>query len=332
MTPLEFCGALFLIMIGILGLLLSVVLYSLPKRISTKISGSHVLITGGSKGIGKSIAVEFIKQGASNVTICARSRPDLEKAQSDLQSYCKEVQKVNIYELDITGGFEKILETVRQIESEVGFVDVLVNNAGFVIQGEFGSLPAESVLKQMEINYIGAAHLARAVLPSMKERGHGHINFVSSAAGQCAIWGYGAYSPSKFAVRALADVLAAECRPYNIGVSVLYPPNTETEGFQVEKREMPEQIKQISGSAGLFSSQEVANKCVTTIKNGAFNASVGFEGWLLCTLAAGASPECSPLQAIAQTLFAGIFRGIMLIYQGSFNDIIQKLHKKTNKD
>ncbi|CAD5221503.1 unnamed protein product [Bursaphelenchus okinawaensis] len=328
MTPLELCGVLFLIITAVISLLVAVVIYSLPKKIYTNIKRSHVLITGGSKGIGKAVAIECLKQQATFVTICARNRKDLEKAQYDLQRYCRDGQSVKIYEMDITAGFDKVKEVVNQIESEVAPVDILVNNAGFVIQGEFDVLASESVLKQMEINYIGATHLVRAVLPSMKERGHGHINFVSSAAGQCAIWGYGAYSPSKFAVRAFADVMAAECRPYNIGVSVLYPPNTETEGFQVEKQEMPEQIRQISGSAGLFSSEEVGRACVNAISNGDFNASVGFEGWLLCTLAAGASPESSPLQAIAQTLFAGIFRGIMLVYQGSFTDIIQKLHKK----
>lgn len=77
----------------------------------------------------------------------------------------------------------------------------------------------------------------------MKERKQGHIAFVSSAAGQCAIWGYSAYSPSKFALRGFAEALHMELLPYKIGVSILFPPNTNTEGFQEELKEMPEEVK-----------------------------------------------------------------------------------------
>jgi 3-dehydrosphinganine reductase len=76
----------------------------------------------------------------------------------------------------------------------------------------------------------------------MKSRRNGHITFVSSAAGQCAIWGYTAYSPSKFAIRGFAEALHMELLPYNIGVSILFPPNTETEGFEEELKTMPEEV------------------------------------------------------------------------------------------
>lgn len=72
----------------------------------------------------------------------------------------------------------------------------------------------------------------------MKKKKFGHIAFVSSAAGQCAMWGYTAYSPSKFAIRGFADSLSMELLPFNIGVTVLYPPNTNTEGFQEEIKTM----------------------------------------------------------------------------------------------
>lgn len=67
----------------------------------------------------------------------------------------------------------------------------------------------------------------------MKTAQSGHIIFVSSAAGQCPIWGYTAYGASKFALRGFAEALSMELLPFNVQVSVLYPPNTNTEGFQV---------------------------------------------------------------------------------------------------
>lgn len=109
----------------------------------------------------------------------------------------------------------------------------------------------------------------------MKERRSGHLCFVSSAAGQCAIWGYSAYSPSKFAVRGLADVLHMELKPFDIGVSVVYPPNTDTEGFVVEKQEMPEEVRLISDSAGMFSASDVAQKVIDGIQNGTYSITIG---------------------------------------------------------
>lgn len=76
----------------------------------------------------------------------------------------------------------------------------------------------------------------------MKARRSGHIALVSSAAGQCAIWGYTAYSPSKFALRGFAEALQMELLPHGIGVSVLFPPNTTTEGYEEELRTMPEEV------------------------------------------------------------------------------------------
>lgn len=72
----------------------------------------------------------------------------------------------------------------------------------------------------------------------MKSNKSGYIAFVSSAAGQCAMWGYTAYSPSKFAISGFANSLYMELLPYNIGITVLYPPNTNTEGFKEEIKTM----------------------------------------------------------------------------------------------
>uniref|UniRef100_A0A915NCV6 Uncharacterized protein n=1 Tax=Meloidogyne floridensis TaxID=298350 RepID=A0A915NCV6_9BILA len=117
-------------------------------------------------------------------------------------------------------------DLIEKIIVDSGPIDLLINNAGTCIQNAFDELPEDAFEKQMKTNYFSAVYMTRAVLPQMKERRCGHISFVSSAAGQCAIWGYSAYSPSKFAVRAFADVLYMELLPYEIGVSVLFPPNT----------------------------------------------------------------------------------------------------------
>lgn len=76
-------------------------------------------------------------------------------------------------------------------------------------------------------------YMTKAVVSKMKKSRDGQIIFVNSAAGQCPIWGYTAYGATKFAMRGFAEALFMELLPYNIHVSVIYPPNTNTEGYQV---------------------------------------------------------------------------------------------------
>jgi 3-dehydrosphinganine reductase len=86
----------------------------------------------------------------------------------------------------------------------------------------------------MRINYIGAVYCTKAVVDSMKNRHFGRIVFVSSQAGQLGVFGYTAYSASKFALRGLAESLQMELKPYNIYVTLSYPPDTDTPGLKEE--------------------------------------------------------------------------------------------------
>ena len=92
----------------------------------------------------------------------------------------------------------------------------------------------------------------------MKAQGRGgRIVFVSSQAGQVGIFGFSAYSPSKFAVVGLAQVLRMELQAHGIFVSVAYPPDTDTPGFEEENKCKPEETKLISETAGLFQPEQV---------------------------------------------------------------------------
>nr|CAD2159124.1 unnamed protein product [Meloidogyne enterolobii] len=227
-------------------------IYFLPGRLLFVIEGKHAVITGGSKGIGRCIAEQLLEEGCKIVSIIARDLEALEKAKKEILQLGFEEDSVKIYSCDLNSGQKIIKDLIEKIIADSGPIDLLINNAGTCIQNSFDELPEDAFEKQMKTNFFSAVYMTRAILPQMKERRCGHISFVSSAAGQCAIWGYSAYSPSKFAVRAFADVLYMELLPYEIGVSVLFPPNTATEGFDEELKNMPEQVRQISNSAGVF--------------------------------------------------------------------------------
>lgn len=142
-------------------------------------------------------------------------------------------QKVHWKSIDMTGGYDVIKSAFDDAARELGPIDILINNAGHSVQAPFCELPITDFEKQMAVNYLSAVHATRAVVDDMKTRKTGHISFVSSAAGQFAIFGYSAYSPTKFALRGFADTLHMELLPYKVNVGVLYPPNTDTEGFKV---------------------------------------------------------------------------------------------------
>lgn len=86
----------------------------------------------------------------------------------------------------------------------------------------------------MRVNYLGGIYCTKSVIESMKNRRFGRILFVSSQAGQIGIFGYSAYSASKFALRGLVEALQMEVKPYNIYVTLSFPPDTDTPGFKEE--------------------------------------------------------------------------------------------------
>merc|ERR1719397_934713 len=100
--------------------------------------------------------------------------------------------------------------------------------------------------KMMDANYFSAINMTRAVLPHMIEHSSGQLVFISSVAGQLGVYGYTAYAPSKYAVRGFCEVLYAELRPLGIGVSLVFPPDTETPGLAQEDELKPKATKLIS--------------------------------------------------------------------------------------
>ncbi len=91
------------------------------------------------------------------------------------------------------------------------------------------------ILKDMiRINYLGSVYCTKSVVESMKQRRFGRIVFVSSQAGQIGIFGYTAYSATKFALRGLAEALQMELKPYGVYITLAYPPDTNTPGLTLE--------------------------------------------------------------------------------------------------
>jgi 3-dehydrosphinganine reductase len=232
-----------------------------------------VLITGGSRGIGLALAQLLARQGA-NVWLLARHKDALESAVKTLQSV--NGQKHGIIACDVSH-WHQVQAAVQIVKDEAGVPDWLINSAGVTYPGYVQTLRLEFFHIMMDINYFGTLHMVKALLPGMLERGSGHIVNISSAGAFVTGPGYGAYSPSKYAVRGFSDALRAELKPLGIGVSLVFPPDTDTPQLAYEKRHKSPELQRFSDDAGigpfkfgLLSPHQVARAILDGMQRGSY--------------------------------------------------------------
>ena len=197
---------------------------------------------------------------------------------------------------------------------ELGPADVLVNCAGTSICKEFDQLSSKDFEEMMRINVFGSVYPTRAVIEGMKAKGSGRIVFVSSQVAQVAIHGYTAYAASKWALRGLAEALQMEVKPFGILVSVAYPPDTKTPGYEIEMLTKPDITKKLSESGDVFSPSVVANDIVNYSTKGYFGISTGLDGWLLKNVHPGMSPITNIWEVTQGIIFSPLCKFIALFY------------------
>ncbi|CAL1286037.1 unnamed protein product [Larinioides sclopetarius] len=293
------------------------------KRRTFNLKNDHCLVTGGSSGIGLAIAIQAAKMGA-NVTIVARSQERLDAAKDQIYSEVQSSQqKVLTFSADVFKD-TNLKDIVKEVEKQAGPITILINCAGTSLCSRFEETPLEDFKKMLDVNFLGSINMTQAVVPFMKERKNGHIAFVSSLAGLIGIYGYSAYSGSKFALLGAAEALQMEVKTYDISVTVSFPPDTDTPGFAEEMKNKPIETVRISESAGLYSAEDVAIKTLNDILNKKFMSSIGFEGWMLCTACSATTPTNSFVELLVQIFTTGIFRLAAFIYLKQCDYTIKK--------
>nr|XP_060467794.1 3-ketodihydrosphingosine reductase [Panthera onca] len=233
----------------------------------------------------------------------------------------KEIEKHSINDkqvvlcisVDVSQDYSQVENVIKQAQEKLGPVDMLVNCAGMSLSGKFEDLEVSTFERLMSVNYLGSVYPSRAVITTMKERRVGRIVFVSSQAGQLGLFGFTAYSSSKFAIRGLAEALQMEVKPYNVYVTVAYPPDTDTPGFAEENK--------TKVSIPLFRAFNVVN---LPFSQGNFNSSIGSDGYMLSSLTCGMAPVTSITEGLQQVVTMGLFRTIALFYLGSFDSIVRR--------
>ncbi|GER44721.1 NAD(P)-binding Rossmann-fold superfamily protein [Striga asiatica] len=223
-------------------------------------------------------------------------------------------------------------DAVKRAVEDAGPIDVLVCNHGVYIPQEVEHQDMEEIKFMIDVNLTGTFHLIKAALPRMKqtraERGPGSIAIMSSQAGQVGIYGYAAYSASKFGLRGLAEALQHEVITDNIHVSLIFPPDTDTPGFAEEYKRRPQLTSIIAASSAAQKADDVAQKALDGIQSASFNVNCNLLGIMLSGATAGLSPQRSYLMAFLEVMTAGLMRVVALFLQWSWFAEIEKFHAK----
>lgn len=214
------------------------------------LEGKNVLVTGGSSGIGEATAKKLSELGC-NVLITGRDPKKLELVANTLGVH---------FLVSDASSDEDIVLLRKEVNEKLGQLDILINNAG--IGGDWkGSeqVSRDDFRKVYETNVFGAAMVAAAFIPEMKERKRGDIVNVASTAAVNGFAKGSVYASSKFALRGLTDCWQKELRPYNIRVIGVNPSEVPTAFAQDNRISRPDEPNKIS-------SEEIAHTIVTALQ------------------------------------------------------------------
>jgi len=182
------------------------------------------IITGGSRGIGKAIALKLAREGI-NIVITGRDKDTLRRAEDEIRKTGREC-------LYFSGDVRDKLHADKVVKASIekfGTVDHLINNAGFGILKKFVDSTPEEFRDQMDVNVMGVYNFTKSVVPYMIKQGGGNIINIASLAGKNSFVGGTMYSATKHALLGFTKSLMLELREYNIRVASVCPGSVDTD-------------------------------------------------------------------------------------------------------
>ena len=216
-----------------------------------------IVITGGSSGIGKACAVLLVKAGA-HVCILGRNRDKLESAVREIKNTADPSCVVISRPVDVSDR-TSLFNSAGEIVESLGGIDLLINSAGITHPGYLHAIPDGVWDSMIAVDYMGTVNSVRAFLPFFIERKQGHIVNISSTLGYMGVFGYAAYGAAKFAVTGFSECIRQDLLPYNVGVSVVYPPDTDTPQWHEENKIKPPETAALAGTIKVMKAEKVAS-------------------------------------------------------------------------
>ncbi len=196
-----------------------------PMELGT---GTKVLVTGASRGIGEALARAFAERGCT-LGLVARSEEELRAVAGSLPGEGHEALPAD------AGDPESVAEAIERF----GVCDVVVANAGVARYLPFHELPLEEVERMTRINWLGTVYTLKAALPAMIDRGRGNVVVVSSGAGLRSFPQASVYGATKAAQRGFSEALRHELAGTGVSVTTVYPGEIKTHLHDHEREQMP---------------------------------------------------------------------------------------------
>ncbi len=190
------------------------------------LDGKTVVVTGGTRGIGRAIAAALLEAGA-NVGICGRNSAEVDRAVSDLRNRAPGDIKVVGAVCDVSRP-DQVRSLFEVVDKELSGLDVLVNNAGVGFFSATADLSIEQWQQTIDTNLSGAFYCSREALQRFRARGGGYIVNISSLAGKNPFAGGAAYNASKFGLNGFSEAMMLDHRQQNVRVTYIMPGSVDT--------------------------------------------------------------------------------------------------------
>jgi NADP-dependent 3-hydroxy acid dehydrogenase YdfG len=224
------------------------------------LSGQVVAVTGASSGIGEATAIACARAGAA-VALAARR---VDRIQALAERITQEGGRALAVETDV-GEESQARAFVERTHSELGRLDVLVNNAGVMLLGPIENAPTEEWRRMIHANVFGVLYCTHAALPLMRAQGSGHIVNVSSVAGRIARAGSGVYNLTKFGVGAFSESLRQEAVGLGVRVTLVEPGAVATELPGHNRPEVIAQMEKRFQGVTPLAAKDIANAVLYAI-------------------------------------------------------------------
>jgi short-subunit dehydrogenase len=217
-----------------------------------------IVVTGGSKGIGRAVLAKFAASGF-DVCTCARHQKDLDRWRDETEQKFSVSAYAKAADMSLRSEVAGFVEFVRQLDRPV---DVLVNNAGYFLPGQVTEEKEGALESMICSNVYSAYHTTRGLIDAMKKRREGHIFNMCSIASIKAYPNGGSYAISKFALLGFSKVLREELKDFGIRVTAILPGATRTASW--DGVDLPEErlMKVEDVAETVFSAHQLSSRSV----------------------------------------------------------------------
>ena len=218
-----------------------------------------LVVTGGTKGIGKALVMLFAEKHFDIIT-CSRNQNDLDQLKQEVSVRYKEVN-ISAYKADLSDPHD-VEKFVEHIKSKNQPVDVLINNVGVFLPGQINDEPEGTLRKMIETNLYSAYDLTRGLIGDMMKRKEGYIFNICSTASITPYINGGSYCISKFALYGMSKVLREEMKTYNVKVTAVLPGATLTASWDGADIPPERFMKPDDVAAAIWNAYEMSDRTV----------------------------------------------------------------------